>query len=145
MVVDDRPAMARGKISTFAGRLLTALDAATLACNPHTPRDTVILTELLTQLDTITQDRRTRLLLATGVVPGVLWVGLFAGAAVTLAFTFFFGSRSVYAQALMTGMLAAVIFMALFVIVEIAHPFTGPVSVGPLALQMSLETLSDTR
>jgi hypothetical protein len=45
----------------------------------------------------------------------------------------------------MTGMLAAIIFMALFVAIEIDHPFTGPVSVGPESLHGALETLGDTR
>ena len=39
----------------------------------------------------------------------------------------------------MTGMLSAVIFMALLVAVEIDHPFTGPVSVGTEAFQAALE------
>jgi hypothetical protein len=58
---------------------------------------------------------------------------------VTLSFTCFFGAQSIRAQTLMTGMLAAVIFMALFVAVEIDHPFTGPVSVGPEAMRIALE------
>ena len=39
----------------------------------------------------------------------------------------------------MTGMLALVIFMALFVTVSIDHPFTGPIHVKPEALKLVLD------
>jgi Protein of unknown function (DUF4239) len=144
VIVDDWPAMARDKISPQAGQALDALYAAVLSVRPAGLRELAIMSDLLTNLDAITQSRRTRLVLATGIVPGVLWVVLLGGAVVTLGFTFFFGSQSIRAQTLMTGMLAAIIFMALFVAVEIDHPFTGPVSVGPEALHNALEALGDT-
>ena len=144
VIADDWPAMARDKTSPRAGEALDALYAAVLSGRPGGLRELAIMSDMLTNLDAITQSRRTRLVLATGIVPGVLWVVLLGGAVVTLSFTFFFGSQSIRAQTLMTGMLAAIIFMALFVAVEIDHPFTGPVSVGPEALHNALETLGDT-
>jgi hypothetical protein len=138
-IADDWPAMARDVISPRAGQELDALYKAVLSTRPDDLREFVIVSDLLTNLDAITQARRMRLVLATGIVPGVLWVVLVGGAVVTLSFTLFFGSQSLRAQTLMTGMLAAVIFMALFVVVEIDHPFTGPVSVGPEAMRIALE------
>jgi Protein of unknown function (DUF4239) len=138
-IADDWPAMARGEISRRAGQELDALYAAVLSVNPSDLRELAIMGDLLTDLDAITQARRMRFVLATGIVPGVLWVVLVGGAVVTLSFTCFFGAQSIRAQTLMTGMLAVVIFMALFVAVEIDHPFTGPVSVGPEALRIALD------
>jgi hypothetical protein len=145
VIVDDWPAMARGRISRRAGQALDRLYAAVLTTNPATPRDAAIMSQMLTDLRSVTQSRRTRLLLATGVVPGVLWLVLFAGAVVTLCFALFFGSPSLRAQTLMSGLLAAIIFMALYVAVEIDHPFTGPVSVTPEAMRLALETLREAR
>jgi hypothetical protein len=138
-VSEDWPAMAQGRKSPATGRALSALYAAAVSFDARTPREGAILNDMLTQLDTVTQGRRARLLLVTGVMPTVLWAVLFFGAFVTLSFTFFFGSRSLRAQVLMTGMLAATIFMALFVVVEIDHPFAGPVSVSPEALENALD------
>jgi hypothetical protein len=138
-IADDWPAMARGEISPRAGQELDALYAAVLSVNPNDLRELAIMGDMLTNMDAITQARRMRLVLATGIVPGVLWVVLVGGAVVTLSFTCFFGSQSLRAQILMTGMLAAIIFMALFVAVEIDHPFTGPVSVGSEAMRIALE------
>jgi hypothetical protein len=43
---------------------------------------------------------------------------------------------------MMSGILAIIVFMGLFVIVSIDHPFTGPVHVDPGPLQ---RVLSDFR
>ncbi len=91
------------------------------------------------QLDAVTQARRTRLHLASGIVPGVLWGVLFAGAALTVAFTFFFGTENLAAQVMMTGILTVIVFMGLFVIVSIDHPFTGPVHIDSAPLETVLE------
>ena len=138
-VADDWPAMASGGFGTIAARALNQLYAAA-ATNPAANlRDAAVFAETLSRLDALTEARRTRMLLASGVVPPVIWSVLFAGAFVTLGFTFFFGVRSAGSQVIMTGMLATLIFMALFVTIEIDHPFTGPTSVGPESLATALE------
>ena len=83
---DDWPAMARGRISARVSRALDDLYDAVLSDAPATPRESAVLSELLTRLDSLTHARRTRLLLATGSVPSVLWTVLYGGALVTLAF-----------------------------------------------------------
>ena len=45
----------------------------------------------------------------------------------------------------MTGMLAAIIFLALFVAIQIDHPFTGSVSVGPEAMKAAMDSFDDAR
>ncbi len=98
-------------------------------------RPTAVLMAMFNQLDGLTQARRTRLHLAIGIVPPMLWVILTVGGVLTVAFTFFFGTKNLRAQILMTGILASVVFMSLFVILSINHPFTGPVHVGSEPLE----------
>lgn len=144
VIAEDWPAMGQGRMSPQVNAALDRLYGAILALAPNTPRESATMSALLSALDEVTQGRRDRLILATGSVPDVLGAVLFASALVTLAFTFFFGTPSVRAQALMTGMLAAAIFMALFVVAEINFPFTGPVSVKPEALRLALEAVRGT-
>lgn len=59
---------------------------------------------------------------------------LFGGAALTIGFTFFFGTENLRAQALMTGVLSILIFAGMLTIIAIDHPFAGTVKVGPEAL-----------
>ena len=56
-----------------------------------------------------------------------------------MSFTFFFGTKNLTAQVMMTGILSVIVFMGLLVIVSIDHPFTGPTSVGSEPLQSVLE------
>jgi hypothetical protein len=135
----DWPAMEKGRASVDVTRSLDAVYVALLTYNPTDSRGAALLTEVLYQLDQVTQARRGRLVLASGIVPGVIWAVLFAGAILTVAFTFFFGTRNLRAQTVMTGALCALIFSGLLIIVAIDHPFAGTVKVSPEALSAVLE------
>jgi hypothetical protein len=129
-VEKDWPQMAREKESPEATAELNEVYAAATHLAQDGSRQSAVLSEIFHQLDQITQARRTRIHLAVGIMPVVLWQGLLVGAILTVAFTFFFGTRNLGAQVLMTGVLTVIVFMGLFVIVTIDHPFTGPVHIG---------------
>lgn len=145
VIAEDWPEMARGRLGRESGRALTRLYVAVLSYDPDTQRGGVLQTEMLHQLNLVTQSRRLRFGLASGVVPGVVWLVLIAGAVVTITFTFFFGTQDLAAQVLMTAMLALVMFMGLFVVVCIEHPFTGPVRVTPEPLMLVLANFDEAR
>lgn len=134
---EEWPALARGEVSPRETRALNDLYAAALATPPH-PRELIILPQILTQLNQLTAARRECDVLAEGVVPDVVWAVLALGAISTVGFTFFFGTRNLSAQVLMTGLLAFIIFMGLLVILSINRPFTGQVAVTPEPLEVVL-------
>ena len=136
---EDWPQMATGHGSRGANRALNGVYAATLHLAQGNSRPPAVVIEVFNQLDRITQARRNRLHLAQGIVPRMLWSVLLTGGLLTVGFTFFFGTRNLGAQVLMTGILALIVFMGLFVIVTIDHPFTGPVHVRGQPLQDVLE------
>ena len=144
VVEQDWPMMARavGTNSRASVQALGGLYATTLAFNPVTRRDSAIQNELLRQLDIITAARRVRSVISAGIMPNVVWWVLFGGAVVTICFTFFFGTENLRAQTMMTGMLAALMFSALLVIIVIDYPFSGPVRVSPHALEQVLDEWS---
>ena len=131
--------MATEKESPDVTQALDALYATALSYADHASRQSAVQSELFKQLDAVTQARRTRLHLASRIVPGVLWGVLFTGAALTVAFTFFFGTQNLAAQVMMTGILSVIVFVGLFVIVSIDHPFTGPVHIDSAPLEMVLK------
>jgi hypothetical protein len=98
--------------------------------------------ELIKQLDNITKARRTRVHLSSGIVPNIMLYVLMIGATLTVLFTFFFGVGNNTSQTLMTGILAAMIFMSLLMTLSFDHPFTGPVHVGPEPLKDLLKTFA---
>jgi hypothetical protein len=120
--------------SASARQALDSVYTALLTFQSNSPVDAAVLSEILHQVDQLTQARRVRLVEAEGVVPGVVWIILFGGAIVTLGFTFFFGAESLRAQTLMTALLAVLMLSELFIIVAIDRPFTGSVRVEPNAL-----------
>jgi hypothetical protein len=103
-------------------------------------RNRAVVAEIFSQLDRMTEARRSRLIAAEGTVPYVIWLVLLGGAAVTIAFTFFFGTESLLAQTVMTGLLALLISSELLVVIAIDRPFTGSVKVHTTALE---EVLAD--
>jgi hypothetical protein len=126
------------RASPTSRQALDATYSALLTFEPSQQRDNVLVAEILRQLDAITQARRTRLIAAAGVVPNVIWLVLFGGGVLTVAFTFFFGTENLRAQTLMTGLLSLLIFSELLAIVVIDRPFSGPVKVEPSALAIVL-------
>lgn len=135
----DWPAMADQTQSHDVTHALDGLYAAALRQADNGYTRPALLNEMFRQLDALTQARRTRLHLATGIVPTVLWFALFCGAVMTVSFTFFFGSQNLTAQIVMTGILSALVFMGLLVIVSIDYPFTGHAVVGNEPLRGGLE------
>ena len=135
----DWPSMGHEKSNREVTSTLDALYARTLDLARSGSRQQSVLLEMFHQLDAVTQARRARLHLAIGIVPGMLWAVLVLGGVLTVSFTFFFGTRNLRAQVLMTGILSLIVFMGLFVIVSINHPFTGPVHIDSEPLQAALE------
>jgi hypothetical protein len=122
-----------------AGATKEALDAvySTLVSSSG-QADSAVVSEMLRQADVVAQSRRARLIASEGAVPNLLWLVLLGGAAITIGYTFFFGAESLRAQALMTALLAIMIFLELEVIVGIDRPFSGAIKVGPNALAVVL-------
>lgn len=130
-IEDDWPAMEHGHAATSVRHALDSLYAAVLTFRPNDRAGSALLSESLRQLDAVTAARRARLVMATGLLPGLIWLVLFGGAIVTIGFTFFFGAENLRAQMVMTGVLAALIFGELLIVIAIDHPFAGTIKVGP--------------
>jgi hypothetical protein len=144
-ITQDWPAMQLGRGSPEATRALGATYTALLRYQPTDLKGAALMTELLHQLDLVTQARRARVVMSAGIVPGIVWAVLFGGALITIGFTFLFGTKNLYAQAIMTGALSILIFSALLVIIAIDHPFAGSVSVESEPLAAVLSELGSDR
>lgn len=142
-ISDDWPAMEHANESSSARLALDAVYGSILV-SLSAQSDSALVAEILHQLDEITQARRARLAAADGTVPGVIWPVLFGGAAVTIGFTFFFGSQNLRAQSLMTGLLSVMILSGLFIVLVIDRPFSGAVTVNPDALAKVLAEFGPT-
>ena len=140
---DEWPAMSRQGESPATDHALDGLYRAATGLNRSGVMGTASMAEVFRLVDEVTAARRTRLHLATGLVPNVIWIALFMGALLTVGFTLFFGSENFIAQVAMTGVLSFLVTMGLVVIVSIDHPFTGPVHIQPDPLASVLEEFGE--
>ena len=138
---DDWPAMVRGHSSSVTARVLSDLYDEVIRYSPADLRDSNLQAELLSELDQVTRARRERLVMAEGTVPEVIWFVLFLGAGLTISFTFFFGTENLVAQSCMTGILAAIIFSAVLVIIALDRPYTGAITVSREPIRSVLEDM----
>jgi hypothetical protein len=68
-----------------------------------------------------------------------MWVVLFAGAYITVGFTYFFGFDRTSMQQLMIGALSLLIGLVLFLVMALDFPYRGSIAVSPDAFRALLE------
>jgi hypothetical protein len=143
VIEHEWPAMARDEPG--APEVVRVLDhlAERLATLPaDTASQVAYLAIEADRFNELVSARSTRLGFMKQGVPGVLWVALAVGAAVTIGFAMIFSMRSTMMHTLMTGSLSALIGVLLFVSVSIDHPFAGNVHVEPAPLERVLVDFS---
>ena len=139
---DDWPAMEQGKAGAATTEAMGKIYDAVLKFHTLGADEGLVIAEILRHVDNLSEARRERLVAASGTVPSIIWMVLFVGAFVTVAFTFFFGAANLHAQSLMSGALALLVFGGLMTIIVIDHPFAGSVKVSPEALAAVVEDLA---
>ncbi len=108
---------------------------------PQAGREALLYAESLDRMNDLSDSRRVRLFISKDDMPVLIRVLLWGGGLVVLAFTYFFGVKSLRAQALMTAALAGEIAFILFLVVALDNPFHGSLRVSPEPLQQSLERI----
>jgi hypothetical protein len=112
---------------------------------PTTVREQAFLRASLTQLNQLGRERRLRILESRSKLPRPMWVFLCGGGALTIFFTFLFGTRHQWLQALVIALLAGLIGFSLFLVLSLQYPFTGDISIKPSAFQELLTSFAHRR
>ena len=145
VVEQEWPAMAAGKASAETWDAYNRIWRTYHEFRPVDEHERLWYQESVGRMNQLGDHRRDRLLSGGAEVPAIMWAVLLGAGAVTIAFSFLFGSPNPRGQALMTGALALTIGVVLLSIVALDHPFRGMARVGPEALeqvQMILEQAS---
>jgi hypothetical protein len=104
--------------------------------HPQTDHERIWYAQSLSKLNDLGDQRRLRLLSSRSPgVPNVMWIVLLGAGAITIGFSFLFGTRSVGAHVLMTSSLAMSIALVLFSILALEQPFSGITRVEPDAFR----------
>ena len=105
---------------------------------PQTRRDSAINQEFLQQFSLVTAARNKRTLQAGEEMPWIMWFGLIGGAVIVIAMSCILYMDDWWPQVLMTGVLAMLIGMLLFITVILAKPFQGALALEPGPFEHSL-------
>ena len=133
VIEKEWPAMAEGQSSPETREEFEQLWRTYHEFKPEEDHQRVWYIESVRQLNALGDERRDRLLRVRSGLPTVIWSVLLAGGAVTIGFTFFFGTRNARAQGLMTAGLALTIGAVLLSILALEQPFAGITRVYPEA------------
>jgi hypothetical protein len=141
VVSDEWNTMSEGKPSKKVQAAMEDLWQIYRELDPQTNRENALYAESLDRLNDVSDNRRLRVNASRDDVPLVIQVLLWGGGLITISFTYFFGVKSIRAQALMTAALAGVVAFILFLVVVLDNPFRGYLRVTPEPMQDVLERI----
>jgi hypothetical protein len=119
---------------------LTVPTAAKNASAANLLEGGAIRTALLDSLRSIGDARRLRLVQSRSRLPAGMLEALLLGAAMVIAFTFFFGVRRYVKQMIMTGLLAGSIGLFFGLVVVLSTPYSGPIQISRDAWTFVIES-----
>lgn len=122
--------LARGERNMGARDDILKLISLYSSYTPRNEAEKIFLTESVKATNKLLDLRIQRVSDASAGVHPLLWFVLLLGGAVSVIFTIFFGTDQLPAKIVMTTMLALVIALVLFTILEFSLPLTGFASVS---------------
>jgi len=142
VVIDDEwNTMSEGKASPKAQAAMEDLWQIYREVEPQTKRENALYSESLDRLSDVSDSRRLRIFASRDDIPIIIRILLWMGGLITIAFTYFFGVKSIRSQALMTMGLSGEIAFILFLVVALDNPFHGYLRVTPEPMQTALEMM----
>lgn len=91
---------------------------------------------VLEELSNLSDNRRTRLVMARHGVAPTMWFFLIVGGVITVVFTYFFGLECIKTQSVMTALIALTLSLNVFLVYLFGYPFSGDVAVFPDAFKL---------
>jgi hypothetical protein len=139
VVEEEWPAMALGKSDPQTWDAYNLLWRTYHEFEPQNDHQRTWYGESVQRLNQLGDQRRNRLLALRAGVPSVMWGVLLGAGAITISFSFFFGTHNARAQGFMSAALALTIGIVLLSILALEHPFEGITRVGPEAFEQVQE------
>jgi len=137
------PIQRAGKTPDQGWAPLRDLATAIATIHPQNSGEAVIEAELLKSWNELYDARSARLSAVQGHIPGVIWCIVFFGAAITTAYTYFFGFESFGLHMAMTATVAATLALVIVMIIALDWPFRGQISVSPDPFIMPQQSWAD--
>ena len=131
VVEQEWATMARGEESPAASKAFLSLFSSYVAIKPTGESEQANLS-LPSQLLLTAMDKRvSRINGSSETLTPIIWAVTFIGTAISIAFNWFFGSRTLLTQIVMAALLSGSILAILFLAMTLSHPFEGDLRISP--------------
>jgi Protein of unknown function (DUF4239) len=125
VIAIEWPAQAEGRVVRAGDRYLDELQGLAIGLKPSSQADANFHALLLQSLMRLRDARQERLLAAETTIPGIVWIVVIVGGAITIAFSSFLGAPSVRMHLSMCCLLAVSGVLVLVLIIALSNPFRG--------------------
>ena len=115
----------------------------TVQLDSENPVQVAFFQEAIGRLNDMSMLRRRRLLAADSQLPPLMWILLLVGAAVTILFTFLFGTRHAWTQYLVTGVVTGLVAFSILLVDAMQYPFSGDVSIRPEPYESVVKSMKE--
>ena len=142
VITDEWPALADGVGSPKTGK---AIDRLFSVYGPMEPdgRWSDQYTNSVSHLDDVVKLRNERIDHSRESLPSIYWFLLFAGGVVTILYLSLAYVESKAMHALAVGLMATMLGLVIFLLLEVNHPFRGEIAVSPEDFRNALTSISE--
>jgi Protein of unknown function (DUF4239) len=140
MITDEWPSMNKGVLNDSGARLLQSMWKIAIQAQPQTPGETAVLNRTITELSNLAEHYRVRRYQSRSQLPGLFWLVLITGGAVTVGYTCLLGVESRRMHVIQVGTTALMVSLILVTIADIDQPFRGAINVSPDSFRVALRT-----
>lgn len=106
--------------------------------DPVTNREQNLHQQLVSEICSMTQNHRTRVISSTHGVAPIMWLVLVVGGIFTTIFTYFFGVANIRVQALMTILVSVTLSLNVYLVYVFGNPMATEIGVKPGPFQLDL-------
>lgn len=142
VITQEWPQMARGEIPNASRDIDRQMWETVMSIRSGTPTELNAADHALTELASLTQYNRTRILQSTDRLPVILWGVLIVGGILSVASACLFGSANERLHSLQVFAFSLLIALGLVAIADINRPFQGSVHVHDYAFVRAQQNMA---
>jgi hypothetical protein len=143
VINQDWPEMARGRIPEESQEINQAMWKTLMSVKLAAPSEIVAEDHAISELSSLTEHRRTRLLESMYQLPAIFWAVLLIGGFLTIAFASMFGSANAGLHAIQVFSFTLLITLVLLAVGDVNQPFRGWVHISNYAFLRAQQNMKE--
>lgn len=141
VIVNEWPMMEKHQKINHGWVTYQELWEAVVSVVPENDRQSNLQQGIITSMQSLGEQRRARILLASQNTPSVLWCIIGFGALITVAFTYVFASQFPKVQGVMTTFVAAAMALNIWLLAAYTNPYSGELMIKPNMFELVRESI----